>query len=148
MSDIYTDKKLFIRYSTDYQSSLVNNKNLVDSIYNCYKDQIQRKVVFRYLFDYYEANKDKYRDKDIDYEEFRDNSSFGSSSVNVYDFDDNTVRADFLLVIVPYLSDNKRRLFPLSVGAIFDKDTCEFVRFEYSPPDVIYRDDFVLKKED
>ena len=147
MSDIYTDKKLFIRYPTDYQPTWVN-KNLAASIYNCYKDQIQRKVVFKYLFDYYEANKSKYRDKDIDYEEFRDNSSYGSSSVNVFEFDNNTVRADFLLVIVPYLSDNKRRLFPLSVSAIFDKDSCEFVRFEYSPPEVIYRDDLISKKED
>ena len=134
-------------YHIRYLEDELYNENLHREIQMCCGGRIQMTIIDRYLFDYYAANRDKYRNKDIEYEVYRINCNYRVISVNVTNNDENTVRVDYMFSIEPYLSNNKK-LFSMSVSAIFDKDSCEFVRFEYSPPEVIYRDDLISKKED
>ena len=136
MKDISNCNDLKIRYL----DANLCTKNLRTEIQESCNGIILEKVINRYLFDYYEANKSRYRDQDIDYEEFRDNSSYTISSINISEFDKDSARADYIISVDNYKSTKKNLI--LSISALFDKSSGKFVKFEYSPIPVMFREDF------
>lgn len=79
----------------------------------------------------------KYRDElDIEYEEFRDNSSYKIVSIIVANWTNTFIRVEFSISINPYKSKSMKD-FPLQFYGLFDRTTAEFKRFGFAHPTVI-----------